>query len=352
MKKYIIPGVVILAITVATAFQLTSNKRKLDKAKEPVDRTKIPVAVKVITASREPLYINAQYPATILPLEDARVFVQSSGIVEWLSIDLGSKVRKNQVIGMLDTDVLELNLKDAQIAFEKSLDDYQRVKDLYDHKAASKVDMLNAKYSLDKIENQIRLIEQQIQNAQIKSPINGIVYTHSVKVGEYVNPGTPIAFVSNVFAMKATVYINQETVYQLQEGQQAIITTSLFNNRQFPGTITFISPVADANHNYQVDLRLEQNEGLVLRGGTDGFVSFSTSRKVDALQIPKSALMTDKDEPYVFVIEGGKALIKNVETGMVKEDQVEVLNGLKVGDQVVNTGQINLREGSIVNVLN
>ncbi|WP_258101084.1 efflux RND transporter periplasmic adaptor subunit [Marinoscillum pacificum] len=350
MKKYIISAVVIVLLMVATTIKLIGNKRELDEAKVPVDRTKIPVAVKVATVEKSKLSIAVNYPAVVQPIEDARVFTQASGMVEQLYIELGTRVKEGQVIGQLDADMLRINLRDAQLAFGKSLDDYNRVKDLYDHNAASKVDMLNAKYSHDKIDNQIRLLEKQIENTSIKAPISGVVHAKMVKEGEFVNPGTPIAFISNVFTLKATVYVNQELVYQLTEGDLAKITTPILPEKVFEGKIEFISPVADAHHNYQVDLLLETSDHR-LRGGSDVQVSFQTYSAEEVLQIPMSALVTDAEEPYVFLVEGGTVVMRTVETGLVKGDDVEIIKGLSEGDHIVTTGQINLREGSIVNII-
>ena len=351
MKKFIIPSVISLVIILAIVFKLFSNKRKIDEAKEPVDRTEIPVSVKVTKAEKKALDINVHYPATTKPYEDAKVYSQSSGIIDKLNIELGNTVSEGQTLGKLDTRLLEINLKDAEIALEKASDDYERAKDLYENEAGVKVDMLNAKTSYDKALNQVKLIGQQIENAQIIAPIKGIISSHSVKEGEFINPGTPIASINNVFLLKATVYVFQETVYQLELGQKAIITTPVFDQEQFTGEIIFISPVADANHNYQVDLLVHQKDNIHLKGGTDVQVSFNTMMRKDVLQIPKSALMVDADEPYVFVIDNETAVSKTVKTGVTRKDQVEVISGISVGDVVVTNGQINLRDGSKVSII-
>ena len=88
MKKYIISGVVIVLLIVATTIQLIGNKRTLDEAKVPVDRTKIPVAVNVAAVEKSTLSMTVTYPAIVQPIEDARVFTQASGMVEHLYIDL------------------------------------------------------------------------------------------------------------------------------------------------------------------------------------------------------------------------------------------------------------------------
>lgn len=352
MKKFIIPGAIILVIIGAITFKLIANKQTLDKARQPVDRSNIPVSVNIAPVERKTLAMKERYPATIEPMEEAKLYAETSGLIAHLSIDLGTVVKQGQGVGWLDTRLLKLNLKDAEIARDKAADDYARAKDLYENNAGLKVDMLNAQTQYDKAQNQVSMILEQIDHARIKAPISGVVYSHTIKEGEFVNPGSPIAMISNIFSLKATVYVTQESVYTLTLGQQAAITTPVLAGESFMGHIIYISPVADANHNYQVDLKVQQTEQTRLRGGTDVQVTFTATDEKEVLKIPKAALMTDTEEPYVFTVEDKKAVTKPVKTGMIDGDDVVVLAGLHEGEQVVTTGQINLKEGNIVEIIN
>lgn len=95
--------------------------------------------------------------------------------------------------------------------------------------------MLNAKATFDNAQNQVDLVKQQIVNASIIAPISGIISAHKVREGEFVNPGVSIATVSNVFTLKATVYVSQETGYKLELGQVATITSPVFYAYTYDG---------------------------------------------------------------------------------------------------------------------
>jgi multidrug efflux pump subunit AcrA (membrane-fusion protein) len=97
---------------------------------------------------------------------------------------------------------------------------------------------------------------------------------------------------------------------------------------------------------------LTNNEGVSLKAGTDMFASFGTSKKENVLQIPKTALVLDHAEPFVYVLEQGKAVGKIIKIGLTLYDKVEVLSGLNEGEKVITNGQINIKEGSNVAVLN
>ncbi|OJV12613.1 MAG: hypothetical protein BGO21_02385 [Dyadobacter sp. 50-39] len=366
VKKWWLPVAVVILIVLSIIIVLAGNKNKIDEAEKPVDRTKLPVSVSIATAHIAAMDINTQYPALIQPLDEALLYAQTSGMIAQLDIALGKQVRKGQVVGRLDTRILEINLKNAQISQraaainrDKLADDYNRAIDLYQNKAGLEISMLTAKNnyenaanSYDNTEVQIGLIKQQIANANIVAPLSGTVSMHKVKQGEFVNPGTPIAAIADISKLKTTVFVDQQMSYELKIGETATISAPLFGDQQFTGKIIFISPVADANHNYQVDLLVSQTGKILLRGGTDVQVSFNTISQKEALQIPRAAIMTDTREPYVFVAENGKAITKNIKTGLLQQNMAQVLAGLQPGEQVITSGQINLKNGSIVHILN
>jgi len=363
MKRLILPLAIAVLIILSIIIVLVENKKKINNAAAPVDRTKIQVAVTVATAQVKPLEINVQYPAITQPYEEASLYAQTSGMIAYLSVSLGQQVKKGQLLGRLDTRILQSNLQAAQVSLKsaqinraKLLDDYNRAKDLYEKKAELKVNMLSAKNSYENAMTteesasvQIQLMKEQIANANIIAPVSGIISANNVKQGEYVSPTTAIAKISNVSTLKATEYVDQELCYQLKINQAAVISSPVFGNETFSGTIIYISPVADANHNYQVDLLVKNNAVSKLKGGTDVQVSFNTLTKRAALIIPKSALCTDEKQPYVYTAENGKAKTKYVTVGAIKNDEVEILSGLLAGEIVITGGQINLTNGSNIN---
>ena len=351
MKKNIIPIVIIGFVIIGITITLYKNKKVIDKSNETVDRTKVPVAVSIIKAKKNDLEINFQYPAQLKAFAEANVTAQISGIISSLNIELGDQVNKGQIIGKLDTQVLQINLKTAEINRIKMQEDYNRAKDLYQNKAGLEVNMVNAKNSYDNAINQVMLTKQQIANANIIAPLNGTISSKNVKFGEFINPGTAIATITNIDKLKTTAFVDQNTIYKLKLGQQGIITSPLFNQKELICKIIFINPKSDANHNYQVDLLVQDNQGIALKAGTDVNLKFTTGTLKKVLQIPKIAIIQDRQEPFVYVVKNNIAKERIIKIGASQNNYVEVTDGLSEGEIVITNGQINLREGSIVNIV-
>lgn len=371
---------IVFVCIAAITLTLIKNKSKIDKAAKVTDRSAIPVAVNTATVKNGDMNISNQYPATVKAFDEANISSQISGQISHLNIELGQKVKAGEVLGSVDTSILSLNLqaneinlqtaknnKDiAEINTQKLKQDYERAKYLYEHNAAQEINMINSKNAYDNaaasLENattgynavltQIGLTKQQIANSRIISPLNGTISSKNIKPGEFAAAGAIIATVTDVNTLKTTAYVEQATAYTLRLGQNAFITSPVFGNNHLTGKIIFINPKADANHNFQVDLLVVQNPaGIPLKAGTDAQVSFNIINKKSVLIIPKAALVTDREEPFVYVIEDGKVKGKEIQIGSVINDKVEVLSGLQENEQVVTSGQINLHEGSKVSVI-
>ena len=353
MKRKGIIAVTIVAIIIMAAIIaiLASNKHKINEAKKPVDRSQIPVTVTSFKIKSTEFTAQTILPARLKPFEEANISVQTSGLISYLNIDLGSKVAKGQIIGAVDTKIAKLNLKSTVLTKDKLKDDYDRAQELYQGKATSEINLNAAKYNYENTSVQAELINQQIENANIIAPISGVITARNFKAGEIINAGTPIAYVVNVNKLKATVYLDESEVYYINPNQPVVVSSQLFPDKIITGNVIYISPNGDENHNYQVDILID-NMPEKLKAGTNVSVAFNFETYENQIIIPKKTLINDKKEPYVYVIKNKTAYARQIKVGISQGENIVVINGLTDGEEVVLSGQINLAEGLKVNVIN
>ncbi len=268
------------------------------------------------------------------------------GKIVSLNIELGSRVSKGQNIGSIDTRVKQFDLEAKELSIKKMEKDYQRNKELFQGNAGTEVSLTDAEYNYENTKVQAEQIRRQIADGQIVSPINGIIDSKKLEVGEFTNVGTVIASVVDISQLKAIVYVSERDVYQLKNGQAATVSADVFPGKNFPGKISFISPKGDENHNYRVEVLVSNQGSQQLRAGTYVMVQFSLDRKGTVLQIPKGALVEGLKNPYVYIAANGKAESRKVILGREIGENIEVIGGLQVGEEVIISGQINLIDGS------
>ena len=351
MKKFLIIGGVLALVAIVT-LRLISNKKNINESKQVVDRSKIPVSVSVTTVEEKALGSSFQLPATLDPLEESDISVTVSGKITRLSIENGSRVSKGQIIGTIDSQLKQLNLEAIELSESKLKRDYERTKELFEGKAATETSVIDAKYAYDNKHIEANQLRKQIADGNIVAPFNGIISNKNLNVGEFANVGTVIASIVNIQKLKGVVYVNEKDAYRLKTGQIVSIATEVFPGQEFKGKISFISPKGDASHNYKVEIIIENTSKNVLKAGTYVLVTFRSETDAKVIQIPKIALAEGLKNPYVYIVQGNTVKAQKIVTGREIGENVEVVSGLKIGDQIVINGQINLINGSIIRVVN
>lgn len=350
MKKIgIIIGVVLVFILIGV--KLYSNKQRINEKNQTVDRSSIPIPVNVIEVAKQEISGVFNLPAVLKPLEEVNITINSSGKLKSLTIDLGSSVRKGQIIGSIDNSLKAISLQTTQLQVDKFKTDYERIKELRAGNAATQVELDNAKFNYENAKMQISTLQQQISDGNLISPINGIVTAKNIEVGEFINMGTSVAQVVDISQMKTSVMVSENDVYHLNVGMTVNITTDVYANKPMTGKIRYISPVGDKSHNYEVEIVVANKNNLSLKAGTFVSVEFDVKTPEPVLQIPKIALAEGIANPYVYVAIGKKPVIKKIILGRDLGENFEVVSGLNEGDKVIVSGQINLTTNSIIEII-
>jgi multidrug efflux pump subunit AcrA (membrane-fusion protein) len=199
-------------------------------------------------------------------------------------------------------------------------------------------------------ENLVEIFDGQ---GQATSPISGVVTDLPVTVGTMLNPGTAIANVIDIATLKLKVNVAEADVFKLKLGDPVIITTEIYPNVKFRGTIDSISQKGDDAHSYPVQVRLANSQQYPLKAGMFAQATFYTHSEQYGIMIPRSALVEDDTTtPQVFVVENGIAKLRNIVTGQEMGTNLVVLQGLSEQDSIVTMGQTNLTNGAKVKVTN
>ncbi|HSH67216.1 MAG TPA: efflux RND transporter periplasmic adaptor subunit [Bacteroidia bacterium] len=350
MKKLGIIASVVIIFTLI-GFKLASNKKIINEQNKPVDRSMVAIPVTIDKASEMNVGGVFTLPAVLKPVNEANITLNTSGKIKVLNFDLGTRVNKGEIIGSVDNNLKQINLASAQLLAQKNETDYNRLKELYEGKAASEVDYTNAKYAYENAKNQVEQIKQQIADGNLISPVNGVITKKNIEEGEFVSTGAVIATVVDVSSLKATVMVSERDVYRLKQGMPVTIFSDVFPGREFKGNIRFISDAGDESHNYEVEVTIQNDNRVPIKAGTFVTVTFDLKGDSKVLQISKLALVEGTKNPYVYIANGNKPVIRKLILGRDLGDNIEILGGLQPGEAVITSGQINLTENSIIEVI-
>ena len=181
----------------------------------------------------------------------------------------------------------------------------------------------------------------------IRAPFAGWASLRIVSPGAIVSAGTAIATVSDVSRIKLDFTIPETRLSSIQAGQSIKAISAAWPDRPYTGTIATIDPVIDPATRAVRVRAILPNPDRTLKPGMLLTVSVA-SRQRQSLALPELAIVGDGEDRFVFLLEGRKVKRVKVDTGIRQDGQVEILGGLKAGQQVVTEGVVKLSDGATV----
>jgi len=193
-----------------------------------------------------------------------------------------------------------------------------------------------AESNLRKIKTSIQILERNIHEATIRSPISGIVAIRNIDIGEKVKEDTNLFVVMNIQHLYMVVNINEKESTQLKKGQSVSFIVDALQGKKFKGTVHLVSPILDtATRTVEVKI-LCLNSDNQLKPGMFARAEIFTRTFNDAMVIPAKCVKNlDGDAPTVFVCREGMVFGKTIVTGEhVDEETILVTEGLVEGDRI------------------
>jgi len=349
MKRIIITIVVVLGIAFLIGWILNNNKKENQAKTDIVAKGTGAVFVRTSKVSKSPINLDFSANGNFAAWQDLSLLAENSGRITRILVDEGSRVSKGQVLARIDDEYLSLELQSAEDALNKLKTDQQRYESSFQTGGVTKAQLDEINLNVRNAENQYQQAKRRLADSYVKAPISGIINKRSIEVGTYVSPGTALFDIVDVSRLKLLVNANESQVVNLQIGDQVKIKTSVFPDKTFNGKITFIAAKADNTLNYPVEIEVENSSSPILKAGMYGTAVFDLPEQAPAIVVPRTAFVGSVSSNEVFILENeNKARLRKVTAGRNLGEQVEVLEGLKEGEIVITSGQINLVDGTEV----
>jgi RND family efflux transporter MFP subunit len=300
-----------------------------------------------------------------------------AGRLESVSVQLGDRVSRGQVIGRVDDRELQEQVKQARASFDVSAatirqreadlrlaqTNLDRSRNLFErelipkqtfddtdsrHQAAlAQLDLARAQFA----QTQARLDELKINlsNTIITSPVSGFVAKRVLDPGGWVTPNAAFVSVVDIGVVRLVANIVEKDIRRITQDLAASVEVDAYPGEKFTGRVANIAPVLDpATRTGQIEVEID-NSNFRLKPGMYAKVAFTVDKKENALVIPTAALVDVGGNRGVFMANQGElgqvANFKKIDVGIVNQTLAEVTAGLTEGEQVVTTGAAALREG-------
>jgi len=252
---------------------------------------------------------------------------------------------------------LEDRFERQKALFKSRLVDEDSFEALENELSLARVDLRSLQEELSQARAALDQTDELLSKTRIRSPIDGIVIQIDVKVGETVIagttniPGSTMMVIADPSETLTEVQVDEADIAQVREDQKADIYSAAYPDTALSGTVQSIASVArrapgQQSLSFLVKILLDEQDALAVRSGMSVRADIYTETTEETLAVPVQAVLYDEgldeesedseDQPYVYVIEEGKAARKDVKTGISSDSDQEILEGLEEGEGVIS----------------
>ncbi|MEO5775313.1 MAG: efflux RND transporter periplasmic adaptor subunit [Flavobacterium sp.] len=346
--KYLILSILVIAVGGMIVYRITKNKSENEKGNDKGGK-KPPIGVSAVVVEPQNFSNVISLSGSIEANEQIEIHSEVSGIVKSISFTEGSQVSKGQVL--LKVDDIELRAQLAQAKTKESLasENERRAKLLLQKEAISQEEYDIASADYRTMKSQTELINAQIGKTSIRAPFSGKIGLRNISPGTYVTPTTLIANLVNTNPLKITFSIPEKYATEITKGSQITFTVPNVTEK-FTAKIYALEPGIELATRTMKIRALTENSGGKLLPGTFANIDLPLSDIKDAIIIPTEAIVPVQDGKTVFVANNGKAKVVKVETLTRTDKDVVITSGLKIGDTVLTSGVMSLKDEADIKV--
>lgn len=348
MRKSLRP----LALSVAVSFAMVGGLTgcQQEEAKEEQKEYAIPVETAAVTRGDITSFYSTT--ATLEAPEEAKVVTRIAGLIEELPVEEGMEVKQGDLLAVIDADRQQYSLdaKTAEVAIiEQELD---RLKQISNKNFVSAEQIAKLEYNLQAAHAQRDLAALQVKESKVLSPIDGTIAVRYVKQGNMAQEFDTLFHIVNQQELHGIVHLPEKQLQSLKQGQNADIFASGDPNKAYSAKVLRISPVVDAaSGTFKVTLSVP-NANRELKAGMFTRVELKYDTHNNVITVPYQAVINQDNRQALYVVSEGNAERREVELGYRNGDMVEIRTGLNEGEQLVVRGQQNLKDQSLVEIVN
>ena len=353
--------VVLLLIAAAVTWRLARLEPDTPTSVEtPVSAGPGEIMVQVQAVEHKELVFSVTAAGTVTPQRRVTVSAEVGARVLSDAVGEGAAVRAGDRLVRLDDREIRLQIQEAsssvsreQVDLAKS--DYERKERLFADGAVTRSTLDQAKnqyLSLDAAyrtaQARIAQLRERAAKTTVSSPLTGVVAQLLVEPGEFVGPGQPLAVIEDMEEVLVVVEVPDRDVVRLRPLQVVEATTDAYPGRVFQGVIERVGSVANpVTRSFEVEARIGNPAGE-LRSGMITTIRILLDKR-RCLVVPAAALLDEGEaEARVLLVSGGTVRSVEIGIGRRQDRDVEVVQGLAEGDEVVVNGHDQVRDGQAV----
>ncbi len=305
---------------------------------------------------------DAQAVGTLRSRQSVTLKPEVSGRVARIAFADGAQVKAGQLLVQLDDTLQRAELSQAQAQLSIARANLKRNQELVAQNFVATRVVEESLANLQVAEARVALATARMQRMRITAPFNGTVGLRSINLGQYVKDGDDLVNLEDTSLLTVDFRLPERYQSSIASGQVVQVQLDALPGKTFEATVLAVDPLLDANgRSISVRAVMPRSSGADLRPGMFARVLIVFSVNDAALVVPEEAMVPQGGKQFVFLLDeqgqgDAKKLVSRrveVEAGVRRGAEVQIVKGVSAGDTVVVAGQQRLqRDGTAVRVVN
>jgi len=311
------------------------------------------VPVETAPVVRGPISAFLSFNTTLETEAMVDLYPQTTGQVEALLVEEGKVVKAGDPLLKIEDTELRIDADESRGNYEQLKRNFARTEDLYARKLINKQDYETQTYQLEQARLRHERASLRHSYTTVRAPFDGVISTRETQVGARVSAGTKLFSMVKLDELVARVFVPGRYLPIVALDQPAVVTSEFLPDRSFKGWVKRISPVIDPKSGtFKVTVGVRGEKPAELPPGLFVSVRIITDTRPQAVLVPKRAVVYEGGERYVFTVANDIATKRKLQAGYEDPQNIEVLNAIEPGAEVIVVGHAGLKDGASVRSVN
>jgi len=320
---------------------------------QTVEPTAKIIPVKVMEIGFSDHAHGRNYVGTVEGSSAVSLAFSGNGTVERVLVSEGERVKKGQLLAVLDGSTAQNAYVAAKSSLHQAQDAFDRLKPLHDKGSLTDIKYIEVESGLEKAKAMEAIARKSVEDCNLYAPMNGVISKRSIEEGVNVMPGISAFKLVSIDDIDVKVSIPENEISDIRMGQPATMVVSALGNREYSGTVHKKGVEGNpVSRTYDIRIRLK-NTQMELMPGMVCKVYIEQPDKTESIVIPNRTVQISHDNrQFVWLTDGDTATRRFITVGALNNFGVIVENGLSDGDKLIVEGYQKVSEGMKINILN
>lgn len=297
-----------------------------------------------VIAQSFPINRNIEAPGTILANETTDIQPEISGRVVSINFKEGSNVKAGTLLVKLFDADLQAQLKKLAVQLTIAEATEKRQKELLAINGTSQQDYDNAVLNVSNIKADMDLLKVRIAQTEVRAPFTGRLGLRNISLGAYVNPTTVITNISQIDVIKVEFAVPEKYAHEMLPNKILTLHTA-DQTKVYYATVTAAQNLISAETRNLVVRAMVKDPDSRITPGTFVEVSIGLGYNANAIMLPTQAIIPTTRSKKVIVMKDGKAVFREVKTDFRDATRIEITEGISVGDTIITSGLLSIKDG-------